>query len=134
MVRKVNKRNIYVIIIILILSAICVVEQILVNNYLSEMKTDVTEIVELAKNKIQINTPEIKQKVDALEQKWQGYETTLCFLVNLKDIDDLGIELTKMKVYVEENSVTEFNASLQLVLYHIDNYYSAMGINFENIF
>lgn len=129
-----NKRYVYVIFIVVILVAICVVEQILVNNYLGEMKACTTEIVELAKNKTEIDTPEIKQKVEELDKKWQGYETTLCFLVNLKDIDDIGIELAKMRVYASENNVAEFNASLELVLYHLDNYYSAMGINFENIF
>ncbi|MBR2221048.1 MAG: DUF4363 family protein [Clostridia bacterium] len=69
-----------------------------------------------------------------VEDTWNGYEGALCFFVNLKDIEDLGIELTKMKVYVVENNVVEFKASLALMLYYIDGYYNVMGISFENIF
>ena len=129
-----NRRYIYIILICVVLIAICVVEQILVNSYLGTMQTKVQELIEYVGDEENINTSQIYEKVVDMEQTWNGYEGVLCFLVNLKDIEDLGIELTKMKVYVVENNVVEFKASLALMLYYIDGYYNVMGISFENVF
>lgn len=129
-----NKRYIYIIVIIAVLIGICVAEQIMVTNYLSSMENKINSLVEYVGEKDNINTPDIYDKVVEIETTWDGYETTLCFLVNLKDIEDIGIELTKMKVYVVENNVVEFKASLALLLYYIDGYYNFMGISLSNIF
>lgn len=106
----------------------------MVTNYLSKMEGKITALTEYVGDSDTINTPEIYDMVVEIENTWTGYEATLCFLVNLKDIEDIGIELTKMKVYVVENNSIEFKASLALLLYYIDGYYNLMGISFENIF
>lgn len=129
-----NKRYWYVLIIVVSLAAICIVEQVLVTKYFSNLETKITQLIEYVSEMDNINTPEVYDKVVEIETKWSDYEEKLCFLVNLKDIEDVGIELTKMKVYVVENNETEFKASLALLLYYIDGYYNFMGISFENIF
>ena len=129
-----NKRYIYIIVIISILIAICIAEQLLVNGYLSTMETKITEIIEYVGETETLDMPEIYDLVVNLEEEWGSYEGVLCFLVNLKDIEDIGIELTKMKIYIVENSAVDFKASLSLLLYYIDGYYNLMGISFENIF
>ena len=129
-----NKRYIYVICIALVLLAVCVTEQIMINKFLGTMENKVASLIEFVGEREDINTNEIYEKVVDMEETWDGYEGALCFFVNLKDIEDLGIELTKMKVYVVENNVVEFKASLALMLYYIDGYYNVMGISFENIF
>ncbi|MBR3790728.1 MAG: DUF4363 family protein [Clostridia bacterium] len=129
-----NKRYIYVICIALVLLAVCVTEQIMINKFLGTMENKVASLIEFVGDREDINTNEIYEKVVDMEDTWNGYEGALCFFVNLKDIEDLGIELTKMKVYVVENNVVEFKASLALMLYYIDGYYNVMGISFENIF
>ncbi|MFQ6749404.1 MAG: DUF4363 family protein [Clostridia bacterium] len=129
-----NKRYIYVICIALVLLAVCVTEQIMINKFLGTMENKVASLIEFVGDREDINTNEIYEKVVDIEDTWNGYEGALCFFVNLKDIEDLGIELTKMKVYVVENNVVEFKASLALMLYYIDGYYNVMGISFENIF
>ncbi|MDD4251486.1 MAG: DUF4363 family protein [Candidatus ainarchaeum sp.] len=129
-----NKRYIYIIIIISILIAICIAEQLLVNGYLSTMETKITDIIEYVGDSETIDTPEIYDMIVNLETEWDSYEGVLCFLVNLKDIEDIGIELTKMKIFIVEDSAIDFKASLSLLLYYIDGYYNLMGISFENIF
>ncbi|MBR2433252.1 MAG: DUF4363 family protein, partial [Clostridia bacterium] len=115
-----NKRYIYVICIALVLLAVCVTEQIMINKFLGTMENKVASLIEFVCDREDINTNEIYEKVVDMEDTWNGYEGALCFFVNLKDIEDLGIELTKMKVYVVENNVVEFKASLALMLYYID--------------
>ena len=129
-----NKRLVSILAIVVILIGICITEQVMVSNYLANMTNKVVELTEYVKDKEDINNPIIYDKVVDIETTWDSYEGALCFLVNLKDIEDVGIELTKMKVYVVENNEVEFKASLALLLYYIEGYYNLMGISFENIF
>ena len=129
-----NKRAFYIILLIVILAGICITEQVLVSNYLNNIQSRVESLVVKVGDMDNINTQDLYNEVLDIEDTWSGYENTLCFFVNLKDIEDVGIELTKMKVYIVENSVEDFKASLALLLYYIDGYYNVMGISFENIF
>ena len=43
-------------------------------------------------------------------------------------------EAQRSKIYVLENDVVEFKASLAQVLYFADSYEWIMGINFQNVF
>lgn len=129
-----NKRLVSILAIIVILIGICITEQVMVSNYLANMTDKIVALTEFVKDKNDINNQEIYGKVVDLETTWDGYEGALCFLVNLKDIEDVGVELTKMKVYVVENNEAMFKASLALLLYYIEGYYNIMGISFENIF
>ena len=129
-----NKRYIYIIGIVVVLLAIVIWEQIIVSNYLGNIEKEVQAIIVEVENQDNVNQPQLYDKIVSLEKTWKNYETTLCFMINLKDVEDLGIELTKMKVYILENNATEFKASLALMLFYIDSYYNLMGISLENIF
>ena len=128
-----NKRFIYVIIILVILIGACIWEQVMVNNYLSNIKEKVYYITEFVKDKTDINSKQMYDLVVDLDSTWEKYEENLCFLVNHKEIADLGVELTKMKIYVVENNVTEFKASLAQVLYYAEGYEHVMGITLQNL-
>ena len=106
----------------------------MVSNYLSTMQAKVENVITLLDDITDINTTEVYELVEDLESTWDSYQTALCYTVNLKDVEDIGIEITKMKVYIVENSVTEFKASLSLLLFYIDSYYNLMGISLQNIF
>ena len=129
-----SKRYVYMIVIIMILIFVCIWEQIMVSNYLSNMQTKITNVISVVENEVDINNTQVYELVEDLETTWSGYQTALCYLINLKDVEDIGIELTKMKIYIVENSVTDFKASLSLLLFYIDGYYNLMGISFQNIF
>ena len=129
-----NKRFIYVIVILVILIGACITEQIMVSNYLSNIKEKVDNISSVTQNAIVINTSEIYDLVIDLETTWNNYEENLCFLVNHNEIEELGAEISKMKIYVIENDLTEFKASLAQVLYYADTYSHVMGISLQNIF
>lgn len=129
-----SNRYIYILIIVVILIAVCIWEQLMVSNYLSNMQIKVENVITFVEGVEDINTTEIYELVEDLETTWDSYQTALCYTVNLKDVEDIGIEITKMKVYIVENSVTDFNASLSLLLFYIDSYYNLMGISLQNIF
>ncbi|MBR2220687.1 MAG: hypothetical protein IJ975_00940 [Clostridia bacterium] len=82
-----NKRYIYVICIALVLLAVCVTEQIMINKFLGTMENKVASLIEFVGDREDINTNEIYEKVVDMEDTWNGYEGALCFFVNLKDIE-----------------------------------------------
>lgn len=129
-----NKRIGYIIAIIVLLAVVCIIEQILVSNYFHDIEKRISNIIVEVGDAENINTQELYDQIVEIEKVWDKYETTLCFFVNLKDIEDVGVELTKMKVYIVENAVEDFKASLSLTLYYLDGYYNIAGISFENIF
>lgn len=129
------KLRIYFIIGILIfLVGVVVWEQVCVSVYLNNIEKKVEAIILDVENKTSINSKEIYNQVVELENEWDSYRTTLCFMVNLKDVEGLGVEITKIKTYVIEDDVTEFKAGLGLILFYLDNYRNIMGISFENVF
>ena len=129
-----NKRIGYIIAIIVLLAVVCIIEQILVSNNFHDIEKRISNIIVEVGDAENINTQELYDQIVEIEKVWDKYETTLCFFVNLKDIEDVGVELTKMKVYIVENAVEDFKASLSLTLYYLDGYYNIAGISFENIF
>lgn len=129
-----NKKLISICVLIALLIGACITEQVMAHNFFNNIKENVYYISDYVQDKEDINTPDIYDLVVSLEEKWTGYEHALCFLINNMDIEDIGVELTKMKIYVLENDVVEFKASLAQVLYFADSYEWIMGINFQNVF
>ncbi|MDD2227016.1 MAG: DUF4363 family protein [Clostridia bacterium] len=128
-----NNRLVYILIIIVLLAGVCVWEQVMVEAYLSTMEEKVYNIIDVVEGKEDINTTEIYELVEDMEKEWDSYELNFCFLVNYKDIEEIGVEITKMKIYIVENDTTDFKASLAQILYFTDSYRQVMGIALDNI-
>ena len=128
-----NKRFYYILIIIVLLTGVCILEQIMIDSYLGNMEIMVYEIIDEVDDKTDVNTTEIYNLVEEAEKTWNHYESNFCFLINYKEIEEIGVEFTKMKVYILENAVTELKASLAQVLYFTDSYRQVMGISLQNI-
>jgi len=128
-----NNRFLYILVIIVLLAGVCVWEQVMAETYLSTMEEKVYDIIDVVEGKENINTEEIYELVEDMEKEWDSYELSFCFLVNYKDIEDIGIEITKMKIYIVENALTDFKASLAQILYFTDSYRQVMGIALDNI-
>lgn len=129
-----NKRYIYIIAIIVVLIALCTCEQVMVSNFLNNMQIKVESITQNVENLTDISTPNMYDKVVDLENSWERYESVLCYIVNTTQIEDVGIEITKLKVYVIENSILDFKASLATILYYLDSYHDILGISMKNVF
>lgn len=129
----INRRFYYILIIIVLLAGVCVWEQIMVDIYLATIKDKVYFVMETVEGKEDINTTEIYELIADIEETWNDYEANFCFLVNFKEIEEIGVELTKMKVYILENSIIDFKTSLAQILYFADSYRQVMGITLQNI-
>lgn len=127
------KKYVYLSVILILLIGSCIVEEILVNNYLSEIDNLVSNIQTVVTGRDDLNTNEIYFLVENLDESWKKKEEILCLLVNHKDIEDIGLEIARLKSNVATNQIEDFNASLSLIRFYTDTYHHVMGTNIYNL-
>ncbi len=115
------------------LIGICVVEDRLVITSLDQVNNYCYEIENVASKNNGILNEEVSLLVDNLEDSWKKNESTLCFLVNHKSIEPLGVEIVKLKTYLEANEDVEFFVSLETIKNYVETFQHFMGANFHNI-
>ena len=116
-----------------ILVAVCVIEDKLVTTALERVDSYCYEIENAIKENDGIGNNEVNSLVLNLEYNWLEDESKLCFLVNHKSIQEIGVEISKLASYIEQNDIKEFTVSLNLIKLHCDQYFHFMGASFYNI-
>lgn len=115
-----------------VLIAICVVEDRVIVSSLNEVKNYCYEIEEVAE-KNGIVDGEVASLVDNLEYSWTVNEGKMCFMVNHKSIEQLGIEIVRLKTYIDEEEPIEFFVSLEIIKHYVETFQHFMGASFHNI-
>lgn len=121
-----------VVVIVGILTTICVIEDRLVLSSLEKVNNYCYEIEEVVKKNGIVNG-EVASLVDNLEYSWKENESMLCFLVNHKSIEQMAIEIVRLKTYIDEGEPIEFLVSLELIKHYVETFQHFMGANFHNI-
>ena len=115
------------------LVAMCVLEDWLATSALQTLQDDCTRIEALSLDLENLSDMQLSLAVDTLEYNWTNNESNLCYLVNHKSIQEVGMEIAKLKVYQAENDVKEFRASLEAVKFYSHSYSHFMGANLHNV-
>ena len=92
-----------IILIIIFLVAICIVEDLIVTNSVREVNEDCMAIEELIDGREDLRTMDIVMAVENLEYNWMKNESKMCYLVNHKSIQEIGVEISKLKGFLENN-------------------------------
>lgn len=121
-----------VVVIVGILIAVCVIEDRLVITSFEKVNDYCYEIEEVVKKNGIVNG-EVASLVDNLEYNWKVNESALCFLVNHKSIEQMAIEIVRLKTYIDEEEPIEFLVSLELIKHYVETFQHFMGANFHNI-
>lgn len=121
-----------VLVLVGVLVGLCVLEDRAVVGSLSQVDKYCAEIEQVAKEK-GIVSGEVASLVDNLEYSWTNNEVFLCFLVNHKSIEQLGIEIVRLKTYIDEEEPIEFFVSLELIKHYVETFQHFMGASFHNI-
>ena len=115
------------------LIGISVAEEIIIDNGLTQAMNDCLYLENISQNQQDLRLQKIALAVDDLEYHWKENESKMCFLVNHKNIQEIGLEISKMKVYQQENDVKEFKACLDAVKFYSQSYLHFMGPNLHNV-
>jgi hypothetical protein len=57
----------------------------------------------------------------------------LCYLVHHKNIQEIGQEISKMKLYISSDDKEAFKVSLSTIRAYCHNYFHFMGASWHNI-
>lgn len=115
------------------LVAICVIEGVLVEKSLSQVQDYCLQIEQVIEQKGGIVNGEVASLVDNLEYSWKKNEEKLCFLVNHKSVEPLGVEIVRLKTYIDEEEEIEFYVSLDIIKNYVETFKHFMGANLHNI-
>lgn len=125
--------KVMLVIIFLFLIAISIVEEVVVTGGLCDAMTDCLYLENLTDEREDVRTLQIALAVDDLEYHWKNNESAMCYLVNHKNIQEIGLEISKLKVYQKENDLKEFRACLDSIKFYSQSYLHFMGANLHNV-
>ncbi len=121
------------VLIVLLLVFICVAEDTLVSKSLSEIQTRCFELEEIVEEHNHLKNVTTTLAVDNLEYVWMVDEKNMCFLVNHKNIQEIGQEIAKLKLYIASNDIDAFKVSLEEIKFFCHSYLHFMGANWHNV-
>ncbi len=121
------------VLIVLLLVFICVAEDTLVSKSLSEIQTRCFELEEIVEEHNHLKNITTTLAVDNLEYVWMVDEKNMCFLVNHKNIQEIGQEIAKLKLYIASNDIDAFKVSLEEIKFFCHSYLHFMGANWHNV-
>ncbi|MBQ8443859.1 MAG: DUF4363 family protein [Clostridia bacterium] len=119
--------------IVLLLGGICVIEEVIVSDSLKTVQSNCYEIEQILKDDDSLKNMEVVMAVDNLEYVWTQNESRLCFMVNHKNIQEIGQEIVRLKTYIAFDEMTEFKVSLSEILHYCYGYLHFMGANIHNV-
>ena len=111
----------------------CVIEDRIVVSSLQEVKNYCYEIEKTVESEGQIVSGEVASLVSNLDYAWHQSERHLCLLVNHKNIEQLEVEVVKLKSYISEDEKIEFMTSLQIIKNYVEAFQHFMGASFHNL-
>ena len=116
-----------------ILIGLCVFEDRLVVDSLAHVNKMCYDIETAVESNGGIVNGEVASLVDNLEYSWKKHESALCFMVNHKSIEQLGVEIVRLKTYIDEEEQIEFYVSLEIIKHYVETFQHFMGASFHNI-
>ena len=117
----------------LILVFICIAEEFTVSNSLREVQNRCFNIERIIEKEGTLKSGRVVLAVDNLEYVWGEAESNLCYMVNHKNVQEIGQEIIKAKQYISEDNIEEFKVSIDLIKFYCHSYLHFMGANMHNI-
>lgn len=115
------------------LVVICYVEDDIVSKSLYHVQSQCFEIERVVDEEVNLKNMRVVMEVDNLEFSWLEDESLMCYLVNHKSIQEIGQEISKLKLYITMDDVEAFKVSLSTIRGYCHSYLHFMGANFHNI-
>lgn len=130
MIRKI----VSVSIIFLFIFGICLTEQLISQEYFGVMGEKTANIITILSTTEDLNSKNIPFFTDDLASYWKAKENILATFINNKEIEDIGIELNKLKTALNNSNKESYEESINLIKFYIKSYEHLFGVNFQNIF
>ena len=128
-----SKRFLTSILIVCVLLGICIWEQAMVDNYLNDIYNKALQIQEYVEEKETVKDDKLMQMVEEMDEAWKNYEKMFCFVINHKDIDDLSVEIARLRANIESDQAQDFKSGVNVIIHYTQSYHHIMGASLQNI-
>lgn len=129
------KRNLIIVLIVLLIVAVCAIEEIVLSNindnlahYTEELSTSITE------NSDNLSTFEVEEKYKNLSSFWKDAKRKLCYLTNYEKIRIMDESIIKLGASIKNNDESLTIENLAIVEVFSEFTYYFMGFNINNLF
>lgn len=127
------RKVINVSLIILILLAIGIGEQILAVQAFSRLENGINDIDKMIEDGVEISSDEFIQHLVELDEYWDKTEPSFCLFVNYKDLKDISYELEKVMANAKKNEVSMFAESLESMRFYVKSCKELVIFSFKNL-
>ena len=121
-----------IVIIFLFLVGICIVEDMVVTSGVNEVNEACISIEEMLDGRESLKYMDIVMAVENLEYRWKKNESKMCYMVNHKNIQEIGAEISKLKGYLDNDEFNDFESSLDAIKFYSHSYLHFMGASLHN--
>ena len=129
------KCKVFVIVgLVLMLTGLVVYEEIMVNNSLNLIFEKSIKLQAFTADSEYINNSYVVTEADQIYDIWEDYEDKLSFVINHKNIQDMGIQITNLKAYITTNDIEDFRQTIALIVYYTDLFRHMAGVSLDSIF
>ena len=119
--------------IFLFLIGICVIEETVVNKALKDAQNQVLAIEDVLDDLDGLHDAELINMVDNLGYKWMKNESKMCYMINHKNIQEIGIEIARLKACIVIDNIDDFRISLEHINLYCHSYLHFMGASIHNV-
>ena len=126
-------RYINFLLIFLLLVGICVAEDLVVSSSLNEVQEYCFKIEQIVDENDNLKNMEVVMAIENLEYSWLEDESTMCYLVNHKSVQEIGQEIAKLKLYIASDDIDAFKVSISAIKSYCHSYLHFMGANLHNV-
>lgn len=124
---------IFSLVLFVVIVLVCVGEDQLVKSSLSRVKNCCYEIESAIEQNGGIVNGEVASLVDNMQYYWSKDEDNLCYVVNHRSIEGLGMEIVRLKTYIDEEEPIEFYVSLNIIKNYVETFQNFMGAGLGNV-
>lgn len=127
------KKSIHLSIIVMFLIAVCIWEEIAVNNYLEMIDDYASDLQTIVLNVTNIDSEEILLTVENMNVIWKQKENTFCVILNHQQVEVIGVEIARLKASIVNNDKKEFILGLSAIRFYVDNLSHIIGLSVQNL-
>lgn len=120
-------------ILFLFLIGICILEEYVVSNSLKQVQADTYRIEETLETTQSLRDQELINLVDNIEYTWLQNESSLCYMVNHKSIQEIGVEIARLKACIVIDNIDDFRIALEHINFYSQSYLHFMGASIHNV-
>lgn len=129
------KRNIYVILLILVLVAVCVLEEILLQSTCATLQGYSNELTVLfSQHKDELNSNAVTSKFEQTKLYWDKQKRLITYFTNYDKIRSIDESFVKLEEALDENDKSLALENLSIIKSTADSLHYFMGFNINNLF